>query len=150
MSQYLTLLDYNWLRAIHLLAVIAWMAGLLMLPRFYAYQTGSVAGGELDKKMIDAAASLRKIILTPALIVTWVLGVLLLASSNWVQLSMGWMHVKLTLVLLLSGYHGYLVAEGKRLARGERRRSEKFWRMTNEVPFLIAIAVVILAVVEPF
>lgn len=143
-------LDYDWLRAGHIISVIALMAGLMMLPRLYAYQTGSEPGGELEKKMIDASSKLRVIILNPALILTWIFGIGIMATSHWIQLQMGWMHAKLALVVILSGLHGYFSAEGKRLAKGERRRSEKFWRMMNEVPFLIAIAVVILAVVEPF
>jgi protoporphyrinogen IX oxidase len=150
MSDILAWLDPNWMRALHIISVIAWMAGLLMLPRFYAYQTGSEPGGELEGKMIDAASKLQKIIMTPAMLLTWTFGLLILATSNWIQLSMGWFHVKLALVIGLSGLYGFMVAEGKRLAKGERRRSEKFWRMLNEVPFLIAIAVVIMAVVEPF
>ncbi|KAF0176641.1 MAG: CopD family protein [Hyphomonadaceae bacterium] len=143
-------LDPEWMRALHIISVIALMAGLLMLPRLYAYQTGAEAGGELEKKMIEASSKLRTIIVNPALILTWVFGIAILATSNWIQLQMAWMHVKLTLVVILSALHGYYSVEGKRLAKGERRRSEKFWRMMNEVPFLIAIAVVILAVVEPF
>jgi putative membrane protein len=150
MSDILAWLDPNWMRALHIISVIAWMAGLLMLPRFYAYQSGAELGGELDRKMIDAAGKLQKIIMTPSMLLTWAFGLLILATSNWIQLSMGWFHVKLALVIGLSGLYGYLVAEGRRLAKGERRRSEKFWRMLNEVPFLIAIAVVIMAVVEPF
>lgn len=143
-------LDPDWLRAFHILAVIAWMAGMLMLPRLYAYQTGAVIGGELDQKMIAASGRLRAIILTPAMVITWVFGILQLGASNWVHMSFGWMHAKLALLIILTGLHGYMVAEGKRLAKGERRRSEKFWRLLNEVPFLIAIAIVVLAVVEPF
>ena len=150
MSMLLAWLDPNWMRALHIISVIAWMAGMLMLPRFYAYQTGAEPGGELDRKMIEAAAKLRAIIVTPAMIGAWTFGILILATSNWMQLSFGWFHAKLALVIGLSGLHGYYVSEGKRLAGGERRRSEKFWRMMNEVPFVIAILVVILAVVEPF
>lgn len=143
-------LDPDWMRALHIISVIAWMAGMLMLPRLYAYQTGSQPGGELDKKMIEASARLRSLIVTPAMIATWTFGILVLATSHWVQLTLAWFHVKLALVIALSGLHGYYLAEGRRLAKGERRRSEKFWRIVNEVPFLIAICVVILAVVEPF
>jgi putative membrane protein len=100
--------------------------------------------------MIAAAGRLRAIILTPAMVITWVFGILQIGASNWVHLSFGWMHAKLALVVILSALHGYMVGEGKRLAKGERRRSEKFWRLFNEVPFVIAIAIVIMAVVEPF
>ncbi|MBL8559518.1 MAG: CopD family protein [Hyphomonadaceae bacterium] len=150
MNDFTALLDYDWMRAIHVIAVLALMAGLLMLPRFYAYQTGSEPGGELERKMIEASKKLNAIILTPALALTWIFGLATSAASNWIQFQMGWMHAKLALVVILTGLYAYYVAEGARLAKGERRRSEKFWRMMNEVPFLIAIAVVILAVVEPF
>lgn len=143
-------LDPDWVRALHIISVLAWMAGLMMLPRLYAYQTGSILGGELDQKMTEGARRLRKLILTPAMILAWVFGLSLLAASNFIQFKLGWFHFKLLLVLLLTGYHGFLVMEGKKLARGERPRSEKFWRLANEVPFIVAIGVVILAVVEPF
>lgn len=143
-------IDYNLLRGLHIIAVIAWMAGFLMLPRFYAYQTGAQPGGELDKKMIVASASLRKIIFTPSLIIVWVLGITLIWQyhPNWVHEA--WLHTKLALVLGLSGLHGWLIAQGRKLAAGERPRSEKFWRLLNEVPFLVAIAVVLLATLKPF
>lgn len=141
---------YSWLRALHIISVIAWMAGMLMLPRFYAYQTAAEPGGELDRKMTEAARRLRTFILSPGIVLSWTFGIAVLWSSHWLQLGMAWMHVKLALVTALSALHGYYVGEGRRLARGERRHSEKFWRMLNEVPFLIAIGVVILAVVEPF
>jgi putative membrane protein len=144
------LLDPDWVRALHIIAVIAWISGLVMLPRLYVYQTQSTPGGELDQKMTEAAARLRKLILTPAMLLVWVFGLAVLAASNFIHLKLGWFHLKLLLVLALSAYHGFLAMEGKKLARGERRRSEKFWRLANEVPFVIAIVVVILAVVEPF
>lgn len=153
-------MSYDLARALHIIAVIAWMAGLLMLPRLYAYQTASEPGGELERKMIVAARSLRTIILTPAMLLTWIFGLHLLATyliGDWSG-SFGeiigrvpkWFWLKLALVLALTGYHGYLAAEGRRLSHGERRRSERFWRMTNEIPFLIAIAVVLLATLEPW
>lgn len=150
MNNVLAWLDPDWMRALHIISVIAWMAGMLMLPRFYAYQTASEPGGELDRKMTEAATRLRNIIITPAIIAAWTFGLLTAATQNWVQFTLGWMHVKLAMVIGLSALHGYFVTEGKRLAKGERRRSERFWRIMNEVPFLIAIVVVIMAVVEPF
>lgn len=143
-------LDYNWLRGLHIIFVIAWMAGFLMLPRLYAYQTGALKGGELDQKMTVASRNLIRIIFTPALVVVWVLGLLLIYvyHPNWTQEI--WLHIKLSLVLGLSGLHGWLVAQGRKLAAGERPRSEKFWRLLNEVPFLVAIAVVLLATLKPF
>jgi protoporphyrinogen IX oxidase len=143
-------MDYHLLRGLHIIAVIAWMAGFLMLPRFYAYQTGAVPGGELDKKMTVAAASLRKIIFTPSLIVVWALGIALIWLYHPQWMIEAWLHVKLALVLSLSGLHGWLIGQGRKLAAGERPRSEKFWRLLNEAPFLVAIAVVLLATLKPF
>jgi protoporphyrinogen IX oxidase len=145
-----SIFDYNWLRGFHLIFVIAWMAAFVMLPRLYAYQTGSVPGGELDQKMTVAARNLVRIIFTPSLIVVWVLGLLLLWLYHPEWTREGWLHIKLALVLGLSGLHGWLIGQGRKLAAGERRYSEKFWRLLNEAPFLVAIAVVLLATVKPF
>ncbi|MFT3728563.1 MAG: CopD family protein [Terricaulis sp.] len=154
------LISYDLARGLHIIADIAWVAGLLMLPRFYAYQTGSQPGGELEAKMIAASRSLRLIIVMPSMILAWAFGIFLFATyivGDWSRpLSVilagvpHWFWLKLALVLGLSAYHGYLIGEGRKLAKGERRRSEKFWRRMSEAPFLIAIVVVLLATVEPF
>ena len=145
-------LSYDLARGLHILSFVAWMAGLLMLPRLFAYQTGASPDGELDHKMREAAQRLRRIIMTPALISTWLFGLYLLATftsgfQNW-NLPI-WLWAKLTLVTGLTGFHGWLVSNGKKLARGERPRSEKFWRMVNEAPFVLAIVVILLATAEP-
>lgn len=146
-------------RGLHIIAVIAWIAGLLMLPRFYAYISGSQPGGELEQAMLKAARSLRLIILTPALMLSWAFGLFLFftylsgLSIDWDVSRIGrvpaWFWIKLALVLGLSGYQGFLSAEGRKLAAGQRPRSERFWRLMSEVPFLIAIAVVLLVTLEP-
>jgi protoporphyrinogen IX oxidase len=141
---------YNLGRALHILAVIAWMAGLLMLPRLYAYQTEAQPGGELEAKMIEASRRLRKIILTPAMILTWVFGLYLLIQYNLGPGIRLWLWAKLALVVALSGLHGYYVMQGKKMEAGLRPLSSKTWRLLNEVPFLIAIPVVIFATLEPF
>lgn len=152
-------ISYDLGRGLHIIAVIAWIAGLLMLPRFFAYLTASQPGGELEAAMLKAAQSLRAIILGPSLVLAWAFGVFLFATyitGDWSrpvgEVLAGvphWFWVKLILVLGLSGYHGFLSVEGKRLAKGERRRSERFWRLMSEVPFLVAIAAVLLATLEP-
>ena len=152
-------IGYDLARGLHIIAVIAWIAGLLMLPRFYAYVTASQPGGELEAAMLKAAASLRAIILAPSLVIAWAFGIFLLATyitGDWTrpfgEVVSGvphWFWAKLLLVLGLSGYHGYLSAEGRRLAKGERRRTERYWRLMSEVPFLAAIVIVLLATVEP-
>lgn len=153
------LISYDLARGLHIISVIAWVAGLLMLPRFYAYITASQPGGELEQAMLKAARSLRMIILGPSLVLSWSFGIFLFATyitGDWnrpLPEIMGgvphWFWAKLLLVLGLSGYHGYLSAEGRRIAAGERRRSEKYWRLMSEIPFLVAIAIVLLATVEP-
>jgi putative membrane protein len=152
-------ISYDLARGLHIIAVIAWIAGLLMLPRFYAYITASQPGGELEAAMLKAARSLRAIILGPSMVLAWAFGLFLFATyivGDWSR-PLGdilaavphWFWAKLILVLALSGYHGFLSAQGRRLAAGERRHSERFWRLMSEVPFLVAIGAVLLATLEP-
>ncbi|MGE0829531.1 MAG: CopD family protein, partial [Hyphomonadaceae bacterium] len=119
-------------------------------PRLYAYQCEAAPGGELEKKMIEAARRLRVIILTPALVLTFGLGLLLCMERAPAGAPPLWLSLKLVLALALAGLHGFMAAEGRRLAKGERRRSARFWRMLGEAPMVIAIAIVLLAVLEPF
>jgi protoporphyrinogen IX oxidase len=152
-------IGYDLARGLHIIAVIAWIAGLLMLPRFYSYITASQPGGELETAMLKASRSLRLIILTPSLILAWAFGIFLFGAyltsdwaGGWAQVLANvphWFWLKLTLVLGLSGYHGFLSAEGRKLTAGQRTRSERFWRLMSEVPFLVAIAAVLLATLEP-
>lgn len=152
-------IGYDLARGLHIIAVIAWVAGLLMLPRFYAYIAASQPGGELEAAMLKASRSLRMIILTPSLTLAWAFGIFLFAtyiSGDWTR-PIGevlatvphWFWGKLLLVFGLSGYHGYLSAEGRRIANGERRRTERYWRLMSELPFIAAIAIVLLATLEP-
>lgn len=152
-------ISYDLARGLHIIAVIAWIAGLLMLPRFYAYLTPSQPGGELEASMLRAARSLRAIILGPSMVLAWAFGLFLFVTyitGDWSrppgEVLAGvphWFWAKFILVLSLSGYHGFLSAEGRRIAKGERRYSERFWRLMSEVPFLVAIAAVLLATLEP-
>lgn len=152
-------IGYDLARGLHIIAVIAWVSGLLMLPRFYAYMTSSQPGGELEQAMLKAARNLRMIILTPSLVLAWSFGFFLFATylvPDWerpfgdiVSSVPHWFWGKLILVLGLSGYHGFLSAEGRKLAAGQRRHSERYWRLMSEIPFLVAIAVVLLATLEP-
>lgn len=152
-------ISYDLARGMHIIAVIAWIAGLLMLPRFYAYITASTPGGELEAAMLKAARSLRQIILGPSLVLAWAFGLFLLTTYIVGDLNRPigeivagvphWFWAKLLLVVGLSGYHGFLSAAGRKLAAGERPRSEKFWRLMGEIPFLVAIAAVLLATLEP-
>jgi putative membrane protein len=139
---------YLWLKAGHVIFVIFWMAGLFMLPRYFVYHQESEPGSAEELRWIDREAKLRKIILTPAMILTWVLGILTAIAIG--AFSEGWLHAKLLLVIGLSGYHGWLVAYSKKLARGERPLTGKALRLLNEVPGLAIAVIVVLVVVKPF
>ena len=140
---------YLWIKAAHVIFVIALMAGLLIYPRYKLHQLSSKPGDELFETMREASDRLRKIILNPALIIVWVLGLTMLYLNQGL-LSQGWMHVKLVLVLILSGLHGYFISIGKKIDRGDVAPTSRTLKMLNEVPFLIMIFVVILAVGKPF
>ena len=140
---------YLWIKALHIVFVIALMAGLLIYPRYKLHQLNSKPGDELFETMKEASNRLRKIILNPTLIIVWILGITMLVM-NQSLLSVGWMHTKLLLVLILSGLHGYFISIGKKIDRGDMAPTAKTMKMLNEVPFLIMIGVVILAVVKPF
>ncbi|MXP26470.1 CopD family protein [Altererythrobacter indicus] len=139
---------YLWLKAGHIIFVIFWMAGLFMLPRYFVYHQECAPDSPENAMWVDRERKLLKIILNPSLIVVWVLGLALAYSLNaW---SEGWLHAKLALVLLLSGYHGWMASYAKKLARGERPLSGKTLRLLNEIPGVTAAIIVILVVVKPF
>jgi protoporphyrinogen IX oxidase len=139
---------YLWLKSAHLIFVIFWMAGLFMLPRFFVYHQECAVGSDEDAKWIDREAKLRKIILNPALIIVWVLGLLLAYQIG--AFSQGWFHAKLLFVLTLSAYHGWMIGYAKKLARGERTLSDKKLRLLNEIPGILTAVIVILVIVKPF
>lgn len=141
-------MTYLWLKAGHIIFVIFWMAGLFMLPRYFVYHQEAAEGSPEEAVWLDRERKLLKIILLPSIIVVWVLGLALAYTLGlWTA---GWFHAKLLLVLLLSGYHGYLAGYHKKLARGERRLSGKQLRLFNEVPGIAAALIVILVIVRPF
>ena len=147
MNEILSML-YLWLKSAHLIFVIFWMAGLFMMPRFFVYHQESAVGSDEDAKWIEREGKLRKIILNPSLIIVWAVGLLL--AYNIDAFSQGWFHAKLLVVLLLSGYHGWMIGYGKKLARGERSMTDKQLRLANEVPGIAAAIIVILAIIKPF
>lgn len=140
---------FNVLRGLHILAVIAWMAGLLYLPRLYAYHTRAAVGSEMDETFKVMEAKLLRIIMNPAMIAVVLLGASLVWFDGAGVLRAPWMITKLAGVGFLLVWHHHLAAARKRLASGYRDRSERFWRMTNELPFLAAI-VIVLAVTTKF
>lgn len=134
---------FNLLRGAHILAVIAWMAGLLYLPRLFAYHTRAAVGSEMDETFKTMEAKLLGIIMNPAMIAVLVLGAALVWFDGPRVLKTPWMATKLAGVAFLVAWHSYLALARKRLAAGRRDRSERFWRMTNELPFLAAIVIVL-------
>lgn len=144
-----TLIEIStWLRIGHVVFMVFWIAGLFMLPRQCIYMLDHAPGSEGEAKWAMRMAKLRSIILTPSLIIVWVLGLSMAYAFGY--FSQGWMHAKLTLVLVLSGYHGWLVAQTKKMSRGERPLSEKTLRMVGEVPGLILVLIVLLVYLRPF
>lgn len=139
---------YPWVKAAHVTFVIFWMAGLFLLPRFYVYHQETPVGSPEDRAWIERESRVRSIILTPAMIVVWILGLMLAFDVDaWSQ---GWFHAKFGLVILLSAYQGWLGYYGKKLAQGERTMSGKTVRMLNEVPGIAAALIVVLVIVRPF
>ena len=141
-------LAYPWVKAAHVTFVIFWMAGLFLLPRFYVYHQETSVGSPEDRAWIDRESRINSIILTPAMIVVWILGLMLAFHVDaWSQ---AWFHAKLALVIALSAYQGWLGAYGKKLARGERPLSGKAVRILNEVPGIAIALIVVLVIVRPF
>ncbi len=140
---------FNLVRGLHILAVIAWMAGLLYLPRLFTYHTQAAPGSEMDETFKVMEAKLLRIIMNPAMLAVVLLGGTLVWLEGIRILATPWMMTKLVGVAFLLIWHHYLAAARKRLAAGRRDRSQRFWRMTNELPFLAAI-VIVLAVTTKF
>ncbi len=141
---------YDWLRAIHIIAVIAWMAGMLIYPRLLVYRLEAKGDERFEAAMDKAANATRKIIVNPTMILTWLMG-LALAGHNWAYYSgQPWFWAKVLLVVGLSAFHGWLIGTGKKIGRGERPLEPRKLRMLNEVPMVIAILAVIAVVVQPF
>ncbi|HVU30112.1 MAG TPA: CopD family protein [Sphingomicrobium sp.] len=139
---------YLWVKAAHVTFVIFWLAGLFLLPRFYVYHHETPVGSPEDRAWIERESRVRSIILTPAMILVWILGLMLAFHIDaWHQ---GWFVAKFALVVLLSGYQGWLGSYGKKLARGERPLSNKAVRMINEIPGVAAAIIVVLVIVRPF
>jgi len=142
---------YLWIKALHLIAVISWMAGMLYLPRLFVYHVSAAKGSELSETLKTMERRLLRYIMTPAMIVTWVLGlIMLIGNFEFLMTGQGWMHAKLLLVILMSGVHGMFSKFRKDFETDNNQKSEKFYRLINEAPTVLMIIIVILAVVEPF
>src|ERR1700716_1204974 len=139
---------YEWIKALHVIAVISWMAGMLYLTRLFVYHCNAEAGSQQSETFKIMERRLLKAIINPAMIVTWLAGLYLAWSAHWYV--SGWFQAKFILVLLLSGIHGFFSRCVNDFAADRNTRSQKFYRIINEVPTALMILIVVLVVVKPF
>jgi len=139
---------YEWIKALHVIAVISWMAGMLYLPRLFVYHCEAEIGSKQSETFKVMERRLLRAIMNPAMIVTWLAGLYLAWAGHW--FSHPWLHAKLLVVVVLSGVHGFFARCVKDFAGDRNRRSQKFYRIINEVPTVLMIAIVILVIVKPF
>ena len=139
---------YVWIKAFHVIAVIAWMAGMLYLPRLFVYHCAAEKGSVQSETFKVMERRLLRAIINPAMIATWILGLTLAVMGHWFD--SGWLQAKLALVVVLSALHGLFARWVKAFGADANRHSQKFYRIINEVPTIIMVVIVILVVVKPF
>ncbi|MBL6851996.1 MAG: protoporphyrinogen oxidase HemJ [Alphaproteobacteria bacterium] len=138
----------DWIKAFHVMAVIAWMAGMLYLPRLFVYHTEVAVGSPESEMLKQMEHRLLRIIVNPSMIAVWILGLTLAWVTGAYEDT--WFQIKFVLVVLMSGLHGFFASTVKRFARDANTRSTRFYRIINEVPFLLIIGIVIMVIVQPF
>lgn len=139
---------YLWIKAIHVVAIISWMAGMLYLPRLFIYHCDAEKGSVQSETFKVMEGRLLRIIINPAMIISWVLGLWLAWTGGF--FSAPWFHAKLALVLALSAVHGYFSMAVRAFAEDRNDKPPRFWRIVNEVPTILMILIVILVIVKPF
>jgi protoporphyrinogen IX oxidase len=139
---------YLWLKALHIVAVIAWMAGMLYLPRLFVYHSSAKPGSELSETFKVMERRLLNVIMMPAMVVTWIVGIVLVFQGQW--LGAGWFHAKFVLVVLTTVLHGLFAHWVNEFSLDRNRHSQKTYRIINELPTLLLIVIVVLVVVKPF
>ena len=139
---------YEWVKALHIIAVIAWMAGMLYLPRLFVYHCAAEKGSVQSETFKVMERRLLRAIINPAMIATFVFGIWLVWEGGW--LAATWLHAKLALVIVMTGVHGMLSRYRRDFAADQNRHSEKFYRIINEVVTLLMIGIVLLVVIKPF
>jgi len=143
------LVAYPWIKALHIAAVIAWMAGLMYLPRLFIYHHQSAPGGEAERFFQTMERRLYLGIVTPSIIAVWAIAAMML-YANPELFAAGWFRVKLAAVIGVSAVHGMYGRAYKAFQRGERPRTERYWRIMNEIPFVLMLVAVAMAVAKPF
>lgn len=140
----------EWVKAFHVISVIAWMAGMLYLPRLFVYHADAEKGSVQSETFKIMERRLYRAIMTPAMIASWVFGLWMIHLYGMAIFGMGWIWVKLGFVVALSGFHGFLGKNLRAFANDENTRPAKFFRAINEVPTIIMIVIVIMVIVKPF
>ena len=140
---------YLWVKALHIISVMAWMAGMLYLPRLFVYHCDAEMGSELSETLKVMERRLLRLIINPAMISSWVFGLTMLAVSGDVLWSEPWMIIKLVCVVFMSIAHGKMAKWRKEFEADRNRRSQKFYRIANEVPTILMIMIIIMAIVQP-
>ncbi len=150
LSEYVGFLGaaYLWVKAAHLTFVIFWIAGLFIVPRYYIHHQATTPGSAEDRAWIEREDRARTVILMPAMLITWALGLTLAVHLG--AFSQPWLMAKLALVVLLSGYQGWIMSYGRKLSAGRRELEDKKLRMLNEVPGILTALIVVLVIVRPF
>jgi protoporphyrinogen IX oxidase len=139
---------YVWIKALHVIAAMSWMAGMLYLPRLFVYHADVPVQSERSELLKTMEQRLLRVIINPAMMITWVLGVWL--AWYGFQFLGTWLHVKFFAVILLSGCHGYLSKSVRLFASDKNEKSSRHWRMVNEVPTVLMIVIVVMVIVKPF
>ena len=141
---------YPWTKALHVMALIAWMAGLFYLPRLYVYHCETAAGSAESERFKVMERRLLKQITTPAMLATWCFGILLVLTPGIIDWSWAWWHVKLAAVLAMTGFHGAVSRWRRDFLEDRNRRPQRFYRIVNEVPTLLLAVIVVMVIVRPF
>lgn len=141
---------YLWIKALHVMSVIAWMAGMFYLPRLYVYHCDLIPGSAESERFKVMERRLFKQIISPAMIATWSFGILLILTPGVIDWGAGWWHVKLAAVLLMSGFHGALSRWRRDFLDDRNRHSPRFYRIANEIPTVLMVIIVVMVIVKPF
>lgn len=139
---------YPWIKALHVIAVISWMAGMLYMPRLFIYHSDCNPDSNQARTFAVMEQRLMTVIMNPAMVISWILGLYIAWTVFGFQ--GGWLHAKLAAVVALTGVHGFFLSAVKSFGRGDYVRTPRFWRMMNELPTLLMIVIVVLVVVKPF
>ena len=139
---------YLWFKALHVIAVIAWMAAMLYLPRLFVYHANVAVGSEMSETFKVMERRLLRFIMNPAMVVSWAVGLWL--AWDAFGLVAGWLHAKIAIVVAMSAVHGYLAKAVRDFAADRNTKPPRHWRIVNEVPTVMMVAVVILVIVKPF